>query len=168
MSSSSRQLNERIKGAFGWSALLIVVVVVFAVGATRGSGPQTQGDRIDGLAKRVACPVCNGESVFESRDNSSVQIRVELTSLVRENRLSDDEIIGQLETTYGADVLLVPRASGFDALVWVLPAMAFVAGTAGLTVAFRRWAAQGAQIGPVSDADRALVEAAQARSDEPT
>ena len=166
MSATTRQLNERIKGVAGWSVLLIVVLVVFVVGATRGSGPQTPGDRIDGLAKRVACPVCNGESVFESRDNSSVQIRVELTSLVRENRLSDDDIIAQLETTYGADVLLVPRASGFDALVWVLPAVAFVGGIAGLTVVFRRWAAEAAEVGVASDADRALVEAAQARSGE--
>lgn len=163
---SGSTFNERVKGRFGWLALLAVVVVVFVVGATRGSGPQTQGDRIDGLAKRVACPVCNGESVFESRDNSSVQIRVELTELVRDNRLSDDEIIAQLETTYGADVLLVPRASGFDALVWVLPAVAFVAGVAGLIVAFRRWSAQSSRMGSVSDADRALVEAAQAHADE--
>lgn len=166
--TTSRELNARFKGRAGWTVLLVVVVAVFVVGATSGTGPQTQGDRIDGLAKRVACPVCNGESVFESRDNSSVQIRVELTSLVREARLTDDEIIGQLETTYGADVLLVPRASGFDALIWVLPAMAFVAGVAGLTIAFRRWSAQAAGIGPVSDDDRALVEAAQARADEPT
>jgi len=166
--TSARQLNDRVKGTTGWLVLLVVVVVVFVVGATRSAGPQTQGDRIDGLAKRVACPVCNGESVFESRDNSSVQIRVELTSLVRDARLSDDEIIGQLETTYGADVLLVPRASGFDALIWVLPAMAFVAGVAGLAIAFRRWSREAAEIGPVSDADRALVEAAQARADEST
>lgn len=166
--TSSAQLNDRVKGTAGWLTLLVFVAIVFVVGATRGSGPQTQGDRIDGLAKRVACPVCNGESVFESRDNSSVQIRVELTSLVREARLTDDEIIGQLETTYGADVLLVPRASGFDALVWILPAIAFVAGAAGLAIAFRRWARQAAEVGPASDDDRALVEAAQARADEST
>lgn len=160
------QLNGRLKRWPGWVALVVVVVVVFVVGATRGSGPQTQSDRIDGLARRVACPVCNGESVFESRDNSSVQIRVELTELVRDNRLSDAEIIGQLETTYGADVLLVPRASGFDALVWVLPAMAFVAGVAGLTVAFRRWSSEAARVGAVSDEDRDLVEAALAHADE--
>lgn len=160
-------LNRRLKRWPGWAALLVVVVIALVVGVTRGAGPQTQDDRIDDLSRRLACPVCNGESVFESRDNSSLQIRAELTSLVRDNRLSDDEIIGQIETTYGADVLLVPRASGFDALVWVLPAIAFVAGVAGLAVAFRRWSRNAASINDPTDDDVALVEAARARDEAP-
>lgn len=160
-------LNQRVKRWPGWVALLVVVVIALVVGATRGAGPQTQDDRIDDLSRRLACPVCNGESVFESRDNSSLQIRAELTSLVRENRLSDDQIIGQIENTYGADVLLVPRASGFDALVWVLPAMAFVAGVAGLAFAFRRWSRNAAILAGPTDEDVALVEAARSQDDVP-
>lgn len=156
-----RAWNQRLKRWPGWAALLVVVVVVLAVGATRSTGPQTQEDRIDAIARRVACPVCDGESVYESRNNASVAIRNEITDLVRENRSSDDQIVGFIENRYGAEVLLVPRASGFDALVWVLPAVAFVAGVAGLAVAFRRWKLQAAATGAPTDADRALVDAAR-------
>ncbi|NND74699.1 MAG: hypothetical protein HKN44_06790, partial [Ilumatobacter sp.] len=74
---------------------------------------------------------------------------------------NDDQIVGFLENRYGAQVLLVPRASGFDALVWVLPAIAFVAGVAGLAVAFRRWKRQAAAAHDPTAADRALVDAAR-------
>ena len=87
----------------------------------------------------MACPICDGESVYESRNNASVSIRTEIEAQVAENDLSDDEIIGYIEARYGGDVLLVPRSSGFDTLVWVLPVVAFVCGVAGLAVAFRRW-----------------------------
>ena len=61
---------------------------------------------------------------------------------------------------YGADVLLVPKASGLDALVWVLPAVALVCGLAGLAVAFRRWKLQAASVSAPTDADRRLVDEA--------
>ena len=154
-------LNQRLKRWPGWAVLFVVVVVTLAIGATRSSGPQTQEDRIDTVSQRVACPVCDGESVYESRNNASVAIRNEIADLVRENRSSDAQIVGILENRYGAQVLLVPRASGFDALVWVLPAIAFVAGVAGLALVFRRWKLQAASFADPTDADRALVEAAR-------
>ena len=127
---------------------------------TRGSGPQTQADRVDDVTRRVACPVCDGESVFESQNSASRAIRNEVTDLVRANELSDDEIVAFLETRYGADVLLVPKASGLDALVWVLPAVGLVCGVAGLALAFRRWRLQAEATGAPTEEDRRLVEAA--------
>ena len=52
----------------------------------------------------------------------------------------------------------MPNASGFDALVWALPAFALVIAIAGLTVAFRRWKMAGNDA-PTDD-DFALVSAA--------
>ncbi len=153
-------LNRRVKRWPGWLLLALVVASFLAVGAARDRGPQTQEDRIDGVSRRVACPVCDGESVFESRNSASRAIRNEVTELVRANELGDDEIVAFLETRYGAEVLLVPKASGFDALVWVLPAVGFVCAVAGLAVAFRRWQRRAAATGPPSAADRDLVDAA--------
>ena len=159
-------LNRRLKSWPSWVVLLIVVASVLAVGSTRSAGPQTQEERIDAVARRVACPVCNGESVFESRSRASRAIRNEITDLVRATEATDDQIIAGLENTYGADVLLVPKATGFDALIWVLPAVAFVLGVAGLAVAFRRWKLQAdANVDP-TDADRDLVAAALRDRDE--
>lgn len=152
--------NRRLKRWPGWVALVLVVAGFLAVGATRSDGPQTQADRVDEITQRVACPVCDGESVFESQNSASRAIRNEVTDLVRANELTDDEIVAFLETRYGADVLLVPKASGFDSLIWVLPAVGFVLGVVGLAIAFRRWRAEAGSTRDASDADRALVEAA--------
>lgn len=163
-------LNHRLKGWPGWLLLAVAAVALLILGATRATGPQTQEDRVDGITRRVACPICDGESVFESRNNASRDIRNRVTELVRANDLSDDEIVGFIETRYGADVLLVPKASGFDAMIWVLPAVGVLAGIVGLAFAFRRWRLQAASMPDASDADRALVEAAlrvEAARDEP-
>jgi cytochrome c-type biogenesis protein CcmH len=116
----------------------------------------------------VACPICDGESVFESQNNASVALRNQLAELVADNDLNDTEIIAFIETRYGAQVLLVPKSSGIDALVWVLPAVAFAAGLAALVVVFRRWKREAGDISEPTEGDRAIVEAALAADREDT
>ena len=161
-SANRRALNKRLKRWPGWVALVFVIAGFLAVGAFRDTGPQTQDDRIDDLTRRVACPICDGESVFESQNNASRAIRNQVGELVVASELSDAEIIAFIETRYGAQVLLVPRASGFDALVWVLPAVGFVCAAAGLVVVFRRWKREAGDMPDPTDADRELVAAALA------
>jgi cytochrome c-type biogenesis protein CcmH len=161
MSVGRSELNDKVKRWPGWLLLLVVVVSVLVIGSTRTSGPQSQEERIEVISKRVACPVCNGESVAESRNNASRAIRNEIDSLVRTTPLTDEQIIAGLEDSYGTDILLVPRATGFDALIWVLPTMAFVCGVAGLAVAFRRWRVEADGTADPTDADRDIVAAAR-------
>jgi cytochrome c-type biogenesis protein CcmH len=152
--------NRRLKRWPGWIVLVLVVVGFLAVGVTRDAGPQTEADRIDGVARRIACPICDGESVYESRNNASVSIRNEIETQVSDGVRSDDEIIGYIAERYSAEVLLVPRATGLDTLVWALPVAALVCGLAGLAVAFRRWS-RAARAAPAATADDyALVERA--------
>ena len=157
---NTKSLNRQLKGWMGWLALIFVVAAALTIGIASTTGPQTPEERIDAISKRVACPVCDGESVFESQNSASIAIRNQVGDLVAENDLGDDQIVAFIETRYGAQVLLVPRASGFDALVWVLPAVALVCGVAGLAVAFRRWRVQADGTLDPTDDDRALVEAA--------
>jgi cytochrome c-type biogenesis protein CcmH len=160
--ASGSAVNRRLKGWPGWVLLVFVITGFLAVGAFRSTGPETQADRVDGIARRVACPICDGESVYVSQNNASRAIRSQIAELVDANDLGDADIVAFIENRYGAQVLLVPRSSGFDSLVWVLPAVAFVCGTAGLTVAFRRWQREGAVSSDPTDDDRELVAAAMA------
>jgi cytochrome c-type biogenesis protein CcmH len=156
--------SRALKGWPAWLLLLFVVVAFLAVGASRASGPSTPAERADAIAKRVACPVCDGESVYESRNTASVNLRTAISQLVNEGRASDDEIVAVIERSYGGRVLLVPKASGFDALVWALPVTALVCAVAGLAVTFRRWRREGAGQDPTDD-ERTLVAAALAEGD---
>ena len=144
----------------GWVALVFVVTALLAVGATRDSGPQSAGDRADAIARRIACPVCDGESVYESRNNASESIRTEIAAQVSAGDRTDDEIIDYVAGRYGGQVLLVPRSSGLDALAWALPAAALVCAVAGLAVAFRRWQLAERTDAAPTDADYEIVDAA--------
>ena len=156
----SSRWNARVKRWPGWLALLFVVVGLLALGIAQDSGPQTADDRIVALEKRLACPVCQGESVYESRNAASVQIRELIRQGVEGGQLSDQQIIDGIVTRYNGEELLVPTSSGVEALAWALPAAAFVAGVAGLIIAFRRWHASARELGDPTEADYALVAAA--------
>lgn len=154
--------NRRLKHPTSWVVLTFLVVAMVAVGATREGGPQTAGQRIDQISRRLACPVCDGESVFESRNNASDSIRAEITAQVSEGRLTDDQIIELIASRFGGQVLLVPRSSGIEALAWAIPAVALVMAIAGLAITFRRWRRESAAYPEPTAEDFARVAAALA------
>jgi cytochrome c-type biogenesis protein CcmH len=150
---------QRFKRGPGWILLGAVVVALMAIGLAQNSDVLSPEERIEAISKRLACPICDGESVFESRNNASESLRNEIRAQVDAGVASDDQIITFIEQRYGAQVLLVPRADGVDALVWILPVVALVCGVAGLAFAFRRWKRAGGDV-PTDD-DRALVAEAR-------
>jgi cytochrome c-type biogenesis protein CcmH len=162
-------LNHSVKRWPGWVLLLFVVVGLVAVGGTRNGGPQTPDERKVALEKRLACPICDGESVYESQNSASSQIRELIRQGVDEGVLSDQQIVDGIVTAYNGEELLVPTATGIEALAWALPATAFVVGVAGLTIAFRRWQATSRRLGTATADDYELVGQALAeqQADEP-
>jgi cytochrome c-type biogenesis protein CcmH len=123
-----------------WAGLLVVTAALLVFGSVRDSGPLTQQDRIDAITKRVACPTCDGESVYVSRAAAAQAIRAEVARQVGDGLSTDDEIVAYIADRFGGQVLLVPRGSGIDALVWVLPVVVAVALVAALASSFRRGA----------------------------
>ncbi|HEX2784596.1 MAG TPA: cytochrome c-type biogenesis protein CcmH [Ilumatobacteraceae bacterium] len=148
-------MRQSLKRWPSWVLLVLVVAGLLAVGTTRDSGPRSPKERVEDISKRLACPICDGETVFESRNADSEAIRVEIARQVDTGTVSDDQIINFIAQRFGSKVLLVPRATGIDALVWALPAAAFVCAVVGLGVAFRRWKSAADTI--PDDADRRLV-----------
>lgn len=142
-----------------WLLMLGIAVALILVGTLRDGGARSENDRIDSITKRVACPVCSGESVFESRNAASVNLQNKIEDLVREGRLSDAEVIASVQRDSSVQLLLVPKRTGFDAMAWALPVAAGVVAFAGLGLAFRKWVR--AEDGVPSDEDRALVDAAR-------
>ena len=106
--------------------MFLLVALLLVVGASRTGGPKTQQDRIDAITAVLACPTCSGESVFVSRAAAAESIRAEVARQVAAGLRTDEQIVGYIEQRFGGQVLLVPRASGVDALVWALPVAALV------------------------------------------
>lgn len=130
---------NRLKSWPVWMLMGLIVVALLTVGSTRDKGPLTQSDRIDAISKNIACPTCDGESVYVSRASAAEAIRKQVARDVRAGTMSNDEIIGSIAKTFKAQVLLVPRATGVDSLVWIMPIAILVCAVAGLWAAFRRW-----------------------------
>lgn len=149
-----------LKRGPGWIILAALLIGLVAVGTLRDDGVATGDERVAALAERVACPTCQGESVAESRAPASEQIRTRIEELVAEGVLRDGEILEELELAYGSRTLLVPKATGFDALVWALPIAALVVAMAALAATFVRWRREASSLEAPTSEDRALVAAA--------
>jgi cytochrome c-type biogenesis protein CcmH len=154
----TNRLNVKLKHWSSWLVMLLCVVALMIVGTQRDSGPATPQERIESVAKRLACPTCDGESVYESRGASSQAIRQEIARQVADGQLTDSQIVKAIDDSYAVDLKLVPGGTGFDALIWVMPIVVLIVSIAGLVVVFRRWKMQGSLT--ATDADRELVESA--------
>lgn len=122
-----------------WLAMFLLVAVLLVFGASRTGGPKTQQDRIDSITSVLACPTCSGESVFVSRAAAADSIRAEVARQVAASLRSDEQIMSYIEQRFGGQVLLVPRATGVDSLVWALPVAALVFSMFLLVSAFVKW-----------------------------
>lgn len=111
------------------------------------------------LSKDLRCLVCRNENI----DESNADLARDLRLLVRERLVagdSDDEVIDFVVDRYGEYVLLRPRASGSNWLLWAAgPAMFLIA--AGTALVFLRGRARAAAPGEAQ-----LSAEEQARLDE--
>jgi cytochrome c-type biogenesis protein CcmH len=150
-----RLLPSWVPGA----ALVVVVVVALAVGASRGGPAPTPAQRADAIDAVVRCPSCEGISVKDSSASTAVAIRRAVATRVRAGQ-SDSQIESFLVSRYGPSILLRPPVRGWTAWLWVLPPVGLALAVAGLvTVVWRR---RYRAPTPVSAEDRALVDAALA------
>ncbi len=156
--------NKKLKRWPTWFVMLFCVVALMLIGTQRDSGPSTPQERIESIAQRLACPTCDGESVYESRGAASQAIRKEIARQVADGQLTDSQIVKAIDDSYTADLKLVPSGTGFDALIWILPIVLLVVAIASLVVVFKRWKAQGSLT--ATDADRDLVESALRQASE--
>lgn len=108
------------------------------------------------LSKGLRCLVCRNESI----DESNAELARDLRLLVRERLVagdSDKAAIDYIVDRYGEYVLLNPRATGANLLLW-LAGPAFLLVGLGIGIAFIRGRRNAAQSAP-----EALTEEEQAR-----
>lgn len=144
-----------------WVVLAVVLTSALVVGSTGVTGPSTDAERANSLARTLLCPECAGQTVAESDIIVSREIRRDILRRIEEGQ-TDEAIRQAYVDAYGQDILASPPTSGTSALVWALPVLGLAAAGVGLWLAFRRWRVDGGAA--VSDADRSLVAAALASS----
>lgn len=122
----------------GALAGLLLVATLLLVMAARQREPSTLNDRVRTVAMQLRCPICQGESVYDSPSGLAQSMR----SVIR-NQLQHGRTPAQMETyftrRYGQWILLAPPASGIGTLVWLGPPLVVLLGFALVGYLIFRW-----------------------------
>jgi cytochrome c-type biogenesis protein CcmH len=154
----SRPPARRFLAWAPWAALAVAAVVALAVGGGAHHRPGTLEQRTLALAAQVRCPVCVGETAAQSQTPASQEIRQQIRTELAAG-VKPSVILARLaDGPYGPGILEKPPTRGIDALLWVGPVVAALAGVVGLVLAFRRWRPRSG--GGATEADRGLVDGA--------
>jgi cytochrome c-type biogenesis protein CcmH len=104
-----------------WIVLGVVLVVALVVGSgALNTTPMTPAQRAVAIETGIKCPSCEDLSVANSSAQTAVFVRSSVRQLIGEGK-SDQQIQAYLVSRYGSAIVLVPPASGWSLLVWVLP-----------------------------------------------
>ena len=124
---------------------------------------ETLMSQIREVSKHLRCTVCQSESVWESNSLLARQMR----EIIRERLIqgqTPEEIKDYFFSRYGDYILLEPRKSGMNWLLWVGPFVLLAVGGAVLYRRLRQWAAQTSAAEPegapepISDRNRRRIE----------
>ncbi|MFP5318201.1 MAG: cytochrome c-type biogenesis protein CcmH [Acidimicrobiia bacterium] len=142
-----------------WSGVAAVAAAALALGLRPTGDAASPAARTQRIASGLRCPVCQGLSVKDSDSPTARDIRADIRRRVDAGE-APSAIRQAYVDRYGEWILLRPRRSGFDALVWVVPAAALAAGAVTLGGLFWRWRRRTAADRPPTEEERGLVAAA--------
>jgi cytochrome c-type biogenesis protein CcmH len=118
--------------------VLGIVLVVLGLLTSTADATHVSEETVHHVAAQLRCVVCQNLSVADSPSEMAGQMR----AIVRE-RLEAGETPAEVReyfvARYGEWILLAPRRSGFNLLVWGFPLAATAVGLALVAVLLRRW-----------------------------
>ena len=119
-------------------AVLVVALTVLTGAAPAWAIPESQrGEAFNRLEKKTMCIECNVSlNIAEAAqaDATRAQIRRLL-----DRDLSEQQVLDQLVTDYGPNILASPRAEGFNLAAYLVPVGALAALLAAGMVLLPRW-----------------------------
>lgn len=92
------------------------------------------------LASTLRCPVCQGESIQDSPSELAQDMRAVVKEQLRAGK-TPDEVKEYFVSKYGEWILLEPKATGLNLMLYVFPVLLVVGGLVLVTILVRRWTA---------------------------
>jgi cytochrome c-type biogenesis protein CcmH len=102
--------------------------------------------RTAAVASTLRCPVCQGESIQDSPAELAQQMRAIVKERLRAGE-SPAQIQAYFMSKYGEWILLEPRKTGLNLLLYALPIVLVVGGLVLVSVLVKRWTAPEAHTG---------------------
>ena len=94
--------------------------------------------RTTAVAATLRCPVCQGESIQDSPAELAQQMRGVVRDQLRAGK-SPEEIKAYFVARYGEWILLEPKMTGLNILLYAFPVMLVIVGLGFVYVLVRRW-----------------------------
>ncbi len=113
------------------TTLALAAVVVFGL-----ISPSRQ-DRLAALSDRLACPVCNGQSIADSPAQTAREMRAIAAEKLAAGE-SEEDIIDFFVAAYGDSVVIDAPLSGRTLPLWIAPTVVLVGGLALVSTRLRR------------------------------
>lgn len=120
-----------------WTALAVIVASLAVIIGVLAAAPPSDAHRVEALASRLKCPVCQSESINDSPAQLSRDLKQLIADRVSEG-WTDTQIVDFFVATYGNEVLLDPPARGGTLLLWLLPIVLAASGIAVIITRVRR------------------------------
>ncbi|MHC0053793.1 cytochrome c-type biogenesis protein [Actibacterium sp. D379-3] len=132
---------------------LLTAPMALALDADEMFADPAQETRAREIGRQLRCLVCQNQSIFDSNAGLAKDLRV----LVRERMAAGDtdaQVLRHISDRFGDYVLLKPRWSAKNAVLWLTPALALLFGLSGAVV-YARGRKPPAGLAGMSDTDRA-------------
>ncbi|HEY0671801.1 MAG TPA: cytochrome c-type biogenesis protein [Longimicrobiales bacterium] len=126
--------------------MLLALALAFAMQATAHTAPPAAPydsaleARVAEVSSILRCPVCQGLSIQDSPSELSLQMKDVVRQQLREGK-SPEEVKAYFVSKYGEWILLEPKASGMNLLVYIAPLLLLLAGGVVIWFAIRKWSA---------------------------
>lgn len=113
------------------------------------------------ISKTLRCAVCQTESIWESNAELARQMRQVVRDRIAEGQ-SNQEILDYFHSRYGDYILLEPRKTGLNWVIWGGPFLLLGIGAVVLYRTVSRWVAQSPpsteEIPPLDEESRQRIE----------
>lgn len=122
----------------------LLAVVFFVFGGASGAFAQASAAdaeleaRTTAVASTLRCPVCQGESIQDSPSQLAQQMRAVVRDRLRAGE-SPEQIKAYFVGRYGEWILLEPKMTGLNILLYVLPVVLVLGGLAFVVMLVRKW-----------------------------
>ena len=115
--------------------LLALAVLLLSATSLRAQEAKPQGamkqetalqKQVRVVASKLRCPVCQGESVYDSHAEVAVEMKKLIAEKLAEGA-SESDVLQYFQERYGNYILMEPPTEGIHWVIWVFPVfMAFV------------------------------------------
>jgi len=132
-------------------ALIALGLLLFPGGSAEATLQQESSldTQVREVAMQLRCPVCQGETVFDSRAGLAMEMKEVIREQLAEGRTSE-QILSFFHARYGDYVLMEPPRRGVNWLIWFGPLILLLGGALLLT----RYLQRQTRAGPQSAAER--------------